>query len=476
MTAATATTTEATNTNIATLQRWTQQGILPQVVFSDQDNALHYQDTSIPANAPLTIHHQNKYCTYSTASLFLQLLHPGLIQYRHACKKHNVLDPVKATDKVLVVAVFPVTVGATREEAMPVTTTTTTTDKQPQRLLPPHKKARKDKHNNSSSNNNKQPKPLVTNEQLFDRLNVVVDKRQQPVQVQQEENANHNSQQQQQHMTTRITKALCADGFAVTPELLKEHGPRTELILQQEIPVGNSASILRAINPQKDLSRVLELFQEATKRTSSSTSALHHSKPSSTPLAKPIRTHLIGQKPVILVPKGMTAPLTMVNAHEFLANAKYVPRETMVQQNKHRNPLTTFTRRHDHTNSTNNSSNSSSSNNGQRWMEYEIMDNPRKLGTTQAAWDRVVAVIVLGQSWQFKDWLKGYQAPATLFDQVYGFFLSMEGDQLPPEVSTWAVQLATLNRDKRGLDQVAYATFWNGLEEFIRVRKPELLL
>ncbi|GAX11952.1 parafibromin [Fistulifera solaris] len=438
------------------LQEWTQQNMLPQVVF--ENDTLQYSGHKITANTPLAIaDSSSKSCTYSAASLFLQLLHPGLIQYRNECKKYNVIDPVKATDKAFVVAFFSAKAAAAEVPvaAIGVPTTITTTE-------PPPKKPRKEKSHHTSKSlssssqpQSKLPKPLVTNEQLFDRLNVVVDKRQ-PLQLQQQ------ADDEEQRLAQRITKALNADGFAVTPELLQEHAPRTELILQQEIPVGNSASILRAVNPQKDLSRVVELFQEATKGSSQHHS--HNRKSSSkvftSPTAKPLRTHLVGQKPVILVPKGMTAPLTLVNAHEFLANAKYVPREKMVQQNQHRNPLTTFTRPQE----------------AGRYIEYEIMDNPRKLGTSQAAWDRVVAVIVLGQSWQFKDWLKGYQTPATLFDQVYGFFVSMEGDQLPPEVATWAVHVATLNRDKRGLDQVAYATFWNGLEEFIRVRKPELFM
>ena len=46
---------------------------------------------------------------------------------------------------------------------------------------------------------------------------------------------------------------------------------------------------------------------------------------------------------------------------------------------------------------------------------------------------------------------------------------------MPPDLKGWAVKNAFVNRDKRGLDQVAYASFWNGLDEWMRVRKPELL-
>ncbi len=71
--------------------------------------------------------------------------------------------------------------------------------------------------------------------------------------------------------------------------------------------------------------------------------------------------------------------------------------------------------------------------------------------------------------------ISGYNIPAKLFDKVYGFYISMEGDKLPKDVAGWAVKRATLNRDKRGLDSVTYASFWNGLDEWMKVYKAELL-
>jgi parafibromin len=35
-------------------------------------------------------------------------------------------------------------------------------------------------------------------------------------------------------------------------------------------------------------------------------------------------------------------------------------------------------------------------------VPYRVIDNPGKL--TNADWDRVVAVFVMGQAWQFKGW------------------------------------------------------------------------
>ena len=52
---------------------------------------------------------------------------------------------------------------------------------------------------------------------------------------------------------------------------------------------------------------------------------------------------------------------------------------------------------------------------------------------------------------------------------------SMEGDKVPAELAGWSVRKSQLNRDKRGLDSVTFASFWNGLDEWMSVHKRELL-
>ena len=108
-------------------------------------------------------------------------------------------------------------------------------------------------------------------------------------------------------------------------------------------------------------------------------------------------------------------------------------------------------------------------------VEYEILDNPKKLGSNVKDWERIVAVIVLGQGWQFKDWYHNYGHPVHLFAKTFGFFIHMEGDKIPAEIPGWSVKQAKLNRDKRGMDSVTYASFWNGLDEWMTVHKRELL-
>lgn len=315
------------------------------------------------------------------------------------------------------------------------------------------KKKKKSKHN-----------IMVTNEQLFSNLSMVVDKRQLEQKAQQE-----------------ITQALSAEGFQVTPEILQQYQEATQQLLANEIPVGNSASILRATNPKKNLSRVLELYLEAVNPAKNAkakpgqrpgtTGGVGGSSSTSTGgvNSKPFRTYLLGKKPVVLVPKGMTAPVTLANAHEFLSNGRFIPRDVLQKQGRQRSPLTTFTRK------VRSHGGGSSSGAASGLLEYEILDNPRKLGSNPKEWERIVAVIVLGQSWQFKDWPAPYNDPVQLFSRTYGYYLCMEGDKIPTEIQGWAVRQGRLNRDKRGLDSVTHASFWNGLDEFMAVHKAELL-
>lgn len=427
---------------------WSKSKTLSQAKFSEDSQLLTLGDVTLPAKEKISFEQDGKTVEYSVASVYILITDPsqGAIAYRNSCKQHNVDDAVKTLDKAVVTGFF---LGAeatsSNEVAKPSESTASTSDKRKEdrhKRKPDSKSSSsRDKKRHSSgshkhhSSKEKKVAKTVTTDEVLANLSEVAAKRN-------EMNINTHED---------ITKALSTDGFDVTPELLQEHRELAETIMGREIPVGDSSSILLAENPHRDLSRVLSIFEETLKKADK---AGNVRKP---PTDK--RHYLIGKKPVIIVPKGMTAPLTIVNAHEFLANARFVPRDLVVKQNKHRNPPTTFTRTF----------------RDGRLVEYEIMDNPRKLGDLRNDWERIVAVVALGQSWQFKGWKSGYEKPVDLFARSFGFFVSMEGDKIPPEVSGWRVQQSRLNRDKRGLDSVTYASFWNGLDEWMLIHRPELL-
>lgn len=439
------------------LQQWAQQGKLSQAKLSYSDGkSLSLDDATLNASDEIEVSFDGKSCRYTLASMFLQVLDPSqsLMAYRNACKAHSVTDPVKPLDKRTVVAFF---LGADSVAAPSAPAAA------PEKAHKEKKRSKHDKHRDASRKRHregssekrhhresfspekkkkKQPKAPMTTEQLFSNLNVVVDKR-----------ATAESSQEEIH------KALSAEGFDVTPELLEQHRPALDLILPLEIPVGNSASILRpATAVDRNFTRVLELYNETIKPPSSSKSKSSNSLKSKS--QKQDRSYLIGKKPVIVLPKGMSAPITMANGYEFFANSKFVPRDASRKVQK---PPTTFTRK-------------VATRLGGGVMEYELMDNPTtKLGKDASEWQRVVAVIALGASWQFADWPGQYKEPVHLFGRTYGFYIGMEGDKIPPELEGWAVRKGKLNRDKRGLDSVCYASFWNGLDEWMAIHKPEML-
>ena len=477
------------------LQQWAALGKLSEASLSNDGTELSYNGITLLGTTSVSITHADKTCVYSLASIYLQILDPeqSLVQYRKACKQHNVSDPIKTTDKPTILGfMFPESseggsaptedapVAAAVEEqvvaaaapVVPAVADRKARDKEKKEWhRADDRRKEKDRQRSSSSSKDKNrhdkkrshsvsrseekkkkvPKTLSA-ETLFSNLITVVGKR------------SSRSSQKKKEETAQLMVALSTEGFEVTPEVLSKFKEQSDAIAANEIPVGNSASILKAA-AGKDLSRVLKLYLEVVqpKVTKPSSSSSGNNNTYKTGQPKVWRTYLLGKKPVIIVPKGMTAPITLVNSHEFFGNRRYVPREEMMKQGVHKTNIpTTFTRRV-----------------GQRLgggiVEYEIMDNPKSKLPTAKDWERVVAVVCLGQSWQFKDWPGHYSDPVRLFSTVFGFYCGMEGAKVPDELNAWAVTQAKLNRDKRGMDSVSYTSFWNGVDEFMAINKPEML-
>jgi parafibromin len=104
---------------------------------------------------------------------------------------------------------------------------------------------------------------------------------------------------------------------------------------------------------------------------------------------------------------------------------------------------------------------------------YDIVDNPATR-LKKDEWDRVVAVICQGASWQFKGWR--YSDPVDLFSRTFGFYVGLEGAAVPNELQGWNVKTGKVSRDRRGMDDVCLASFWNGLEEFMSVHKQGYIM
>lgn len=300
-----------------------------------------------------------------------------------------------------------------------------------------------------------------------------------------------------------ILKWLSPEGFQVdSPTVaaaIEADREAVRRITALEIPVGDSASILRAgaggeivdkVNDasaslgggvkKRDFKRVLDLYQEVVmaeeraKRSSSSSGGKKRPPPPPSgphgSSSKNPRTSSGGAtasggtstkpsegNPIIVVPNAMTSAITMINAGLFLGkDATFVPRDQAVSNPKagKRGGTISITRKlHPRL--------------GGAEITYDIIDNP----TTRLKkdeWNRVVAVVCQGAAWQFKGWR--YSDPVDLFSRTFGFYVGLEGSTAPNELRGWNVKIGKVSRDRRGLDNISHASFWNGLDEFMAVK------
>lgn len=474
--------------SISILKDWSRSGKFSDVSFTE-DGALKLGDVSLQAKDSVQVATGgDKTCNYTIGSIFLQLLdvNQSLLAYRKACKKHQVKDAIKASDKAEIIAFFTGSSGAAiapPESGAPTTEPASTASSRPAgessqsaRERDRHHEKKKhrsssdrdrDKHRRDSSSKKRdrsrsssrppssdrkeKAHKTIDPQMLFSNLSVVVGKR--------EIKAKRDAEQAKLH------QALSTEGFgALAPEIIAKFNNQDSMA--HEIPVGNSASILKA-GAGKDLSRILKLYNETISAKNSSSSKHSSSNSKGKPSQdgqKKWRSYLVGKKPIIVLPKGMTAPITLVNAHKFFGESKFMSRDKMQKElrTKKQVPKTQFSR-------------NVNARLGGGTVEYELMDNPRSKLHRREDWERVVAVVALGQSWQMKDWPGKYSNPVQLFHSVFGFYIGMEGDKIPKELQGWSVIQTKLNRDKRGLDSVAYASFWNALDEWMAIHKPELL-
>ncbi len=299
---------------------------------------------------------------------------------------------------------------------------------------------------------------------------------------------------QEEEERRAIQACLSSTGYEASnfsEEILEKDRIEVEKITSFEIPVGDSGSILRcgALSTntpqtsgrkrgvsdaltQKNFKRVLELFEESKKEEmyKMKHGSKHSSKHSKVKVQEKIKP---AGNPIIIVPNAMTSPITLINSYQFLKKATFLPRQKCQRIKESSIQLTRNV----------------SNRLGGGSITYEIIDNPKRRLKSPADWARVVAVIAQGESWQFKGWRMGWEdskkgndaskkgndTPVEVFSKCFGFYVGFEGAPIPAELEGWNVKKGFLSKDKRGLDSVVFAQFWNHLEEYLSVKKPEFL-
>lgn len=468
------------------------------------ENSINLAGTSYPADAQCSFSAEGATLSYSLASLVLLLQDPSgtILNYKKLCRKYNVQDSVKTSEKDIVVKYF---LGSEASSSSNEIETESKVDSVPakreKRVKIPEAAVQKDKEHKSLKNKDdekgakKKDKYPITQEQIMENLNIVVDKRGEQVHEKDKTNQNISDSAgglieandgdeppklllQEEEERRAVQACLSAAGYEATaiPQdvMDKDRAEVTEKITSFEIPVGDSASILRcgavATNTfkrkatsetsQRNFARVLELYTESLVQSQNEKRESKRPRPSTEPTKK------ANGKPIIIVPNAMTSPITLLNSIDFFQNSQYVPREVAVTRLTGPKPTSVFVKR------------PVSSRLGGGVMEYEIMDNPVRKLQSSADWDRIVAVIAQGAAWQFKGWRAGGKRdaePVDIFSNSFGYFIGFEGAPIPKDLQGWSVKQGFLSRDKRGLDSIVYSSFWNALDEWMSVHKREYL-
>lgn len=100
-------------------------------------------------------------------------------------------------------------------------------------------------------------------------------------------------------------------------------------------------------------------------------------------------------------------------------------------------------------------------------FKFVVVDNVDRF-TRPEYWDRVVAVFVTGQAWQFKQYL--WSDPNVLFQKVAGFCLTFAGDPVPPAVKQWNVDVIPIDRNQRFRDREVSEMIWGKVEKWMAAK------
>lgn len=197
----------------------------------------------------------------------------------------------------------------------------------------------------------------------------------------------------------------------------------------------------------------------------------HHSAPNRSPKhssgssssSKPEKRQ--PKTPIIIVPAGGTALVTLLNCKDFLQDYKFVSVDEKKRQGMAKETEVLIQRKKEILL------------NGQMQavtVPFRVIDQPLKL--TTAEWNRVAAVFLQGPSWQFKGWpwLLPDGSPVEIFTKIKAYYVQYEGMKIDPNVLKWDVYTLMVNQTRRHKDRASVMKFWESLEKFLTKNKPQL--
>lgn len=215
--------------------------------------------------------------------------------------------------------------------------------------------------------------------------------------------------------------------------------------------VGTNLSSISSFQENRPLETVENQKQEdTTKRT-----ALAPAIPQSlSTLDEPKKR--VSRTPIIIIPSAMTSLLTIFNATDIIQDMNFVTtEEKRKEKNMQRKSQIYIQRKKNDTS-----------------VPYLVVDQPNKF--TDAEWDRVVAVFITGQLWQFKPFTRWHSNPVEIFAKIPAFHVHYDDLNIDPNVAKWSVTRLPVSRTKRHMDKARFRVFWEVLDRWIPANRPHL--
>ena len=169
-------------------------------------------------------------------------------------------------------------------------------------------------------------------------------------------------------------------------------------------------------------------------------------------------------RPIILLPSGSLSVINIDNVKNFLKDGKFMTGEEARRESAHKESIDKhyFYRRFMRDTNP---------------VQYKVTDVvPKNPAEKVAFWNRVVAVVIMGKKWQFKDWPFDGISQGNLvhvFTKLQGFYFHYSKDQVPKEVEKWNVKTIAIDKEKRHKDQQAMRDFWFKLDDFLKKKNVD---
>lgn len=153
--------------------------------------------------------------------------------------------------------------------------------------------------------------------------------------------------------------------------------------------------------------------------------------------------------PIIIIPNAPSSLITLFNVKEWLERSRFVmPADAKAAAtSKPSSVMVSF-----------------QFEGGDQPTQFMIIDAPSMLSSSD--WNRVVAAVVLGNTWQFKGWK--WTSPVDIFSNLVGFYVQWDDVQSDPVIGQWNVRRINISRSRRHLDSTSVLEFWHHLGQSMK--------